>query len=88
MPGNKSQQTSSTTTQPWSGAQPALNTALSGAQNLYNSGVGSGVYTGSTVVPYDQETKNAMGGIGGNAYANVDGRGVSGKYRDINSLLR
>jgi hypothetical protein len=83
MPGNKSQQTSSTTTQPWSGAQPALNTALKGAQDLYNSGVGGGVYTGSTVVPYDVHTGNALNQLSANAYANTAGRGAGAQFQNI-----
>lgn len=83
MPGKSSQNTTTTNSAPWSGAQPALSTALSGAQNLYNSGVGSQVYTGSTVVPYDIDTTNALGQLNYNAYQNVGGRGASGQYQGI-----
>jgi len=86
MPGNSNKQTSSTTTQPWSGAQPALKTALSGAQNLYNSGVGSQVYTGQTYVNRDPNTTQALEGISRNAWNNSNGAGTSGQYQKaINS---
>jgi hypothetical protein len=43
--GGKTQTSSS---EPWSAAQPALKTTLSDAGKLYSSGVGGGVYTGAT----------------------------------------
>ncbi len=83
MTGSSKQQTTTTNTQPWSGAQPALKTALSGAQNLYNGGVGSQVYTGSTVVPYDLNTTNAVGQGARYGYDNSGGKGLSGQYQGI-----
>lgn len=82
MPSGK-QQTTTSTSSPWSGAQPALTQGLKEAQNLYSSGVGGQVYTGSTAVPYDIQTTNAMGGIAGNAYSNVGGKGISGQFQNI-----
>lgn len=78
-----SKQTTTTNSAPWSGAQPALSTALAGAQNLYNSGVGSQVYTGQTYAnpsPYTEDAAQATGRMG---YANIDGRGLSGQYQNI-----
>lgn len=56
--------------QPWSAAQPALKTGLQDAQSLYNSGaVGQAMqgYTGSTVVPYSDQTTAGMNAIQNNA---------------------
>lgn len=78
-----SKQTTTQSSAPWSGAQPALTQAVGGAQNLYNSGVGSQVYTGSTVVPWASQTTQAMGNIQKNANANVGGRGLSGQYQGV-----
>lgn len=75
-----------TTTQnsaPWSGAQPALSTALTGAQDLYKNGTGSQVYTDSTVVPWDAQTQKGMGIITNTANANSGGNGLSGQYQGI-----
>lgn len=83
MPGNKSQTTTTTNNQPWSGAQPALSTALSGAQNLYNSGVGGQVYTGQTYANPSDATYDAGAVNMRLGYNNVDGRGVSGQYQNI-----
>ncbi|MBS0257259.1 MAG: hypothetical protein JSR13_06030 [Proteobacteria bacterium] len=78
-----SKQTTTQTSSPWSGAQPALTQAIGGAQNLYNAGVGSQVYTGSTVVPWSNQTTQAMGNITNNANANSGGRGLSGHYQNV-----
>lgn len=83
MTGSSKQTTQTTNTAPWTGAQPALNAALSGAQNLYNSGVGSQVYSGSTVVPWDRQTINGQNSILANANANNNGQGASGQYQNI-----
>ena len=59
MSGDKSQ-TTSTNSAPWPAAQPALKQGLTDATKLYKSGVGSQPYTGSTVVPYAQQTIQGM----------------------------
>lgn len=82
MPGDK-KQTTTTNSAPWSVAQPALTTALTGAQQLYKDGVGGKVYTGSTVIPWDQQTKQGMNAITAGANANIDGAGLSGQYQDV-----
>ncbi len=83
--GSKNQTTTVQNTAPWSAAQPALQTGLNQAQNLFNAdptGQNS-VYKGSTVVPWSQQTQQAMGQIQGNAAANGGGGGVSGQFQDI-----
>lgn len=79
--GNK--QTTTQSSAPWSGAQPALTQAIGGAQNLYNSGVGSQVYTGSTVVPWASQTSQAMNNIQNVAGQNSGGSGLSGQYQGV-----
>jgi hypothetical protein len=83
MTGSSKQTTTTTNNAPWSGAQPALNTALAGAQNLYNSGVGGQVYTGSTVVPWDKQTVAGQNLITNAANANSGNKGLSGQYQGI-----
>ncbi len=78
-----SKQTSTQTSAPWSGAQPALTQSVTGAQNLYNNGVGAQVYNGSTVVPWSANTTRAMGNIQNNADANTGGAGLSGQYQSV-----
>lgn len=83
MTGSSKQTTQTTNSAPWTGAQPALNTALSGAQNLYNSGVGAGVYTGSTYTPWSKETQDSMKNLSNLGYDNLNGKGLSGQYQSI-----
>lgn len=78
-----SKQTTTTNSAPWAAAQPALSTALSGAQNLYNSGVGSGVYTGKTYVDRDWNTQNALDTLNINTANNSYGKGTSGQYQSV-----
>lgn len=67
-------QTTTGTSEPWKEAQPALKTGLSDATSLYKSGQGFQPYTGSTVVPYADQTmagmnaiqNQATGALGGN----------------------
>lgn len=65
----------SSTNAPWGPAQPALQQSITNAQNLYNQGVGAQPYTGSTVVPYANQTiqsMNALEGIAGGAQPAFD----------------
>jgi hypothetical protein len=78
-----SKQTTTSASEPWKGAQPALNQSIAGAQNLYNAGVGGQVYQGSTVVPWSQQTMNAMGTIENNANNNLTGGGISREYQGV-----
>ncbi|MBB4103573.1 hypothetical protein [Allorhizobium borbori] len=80
--GGKTQTTTSSNT-PWTAAQPALKTAIGGAEDLYKKGVGGDIYTDSTVVPWSQQTKTAMGGITSNVNANTGGQGLSGFYDKV-----
>lgn len=81
--GGSSKQTTQSTSEPWEGAQPALQSAIGEAQKLYGQGVGSGVYTGSTVVPWSGQTQQAMGSIQNTANANMGGQGLSGQYQNL-----
>lgn len=71
-------QTSTTQSQPWPEAQPYIKGALGDAKRLYGSGIGSQVYTGSTVVPFSQQTMQGMNAIQGQANQNMGGQGLSG----------
>lgn len=81
--GGDKQQTTQATSEPWKVAQPALKTAVTGAEKLYKQGVGGDIYTGSTVTPWDQQTKKGMGFIQSGANANLAGKGLSGEYQDV-----
>jgi len=59
-------QQSTTTNEPWSGAQPALNLAMSSAQNLFNQGPPQ-YYPGQTIAPFSAQTLAGMNGIQANA---------------------
>ena len=76
-------QTTTATNTPWESAQPALKTGLQDAETLYKGGVGGQVYTGSTVVPYSNQSMTGFGDIQSNAQANMGGQGLSGQYQGI-----
>ncbi|ASS55913.1 hypothetical protein [Rhizobium leguminosarum] len=78
-----SKQTTSSSSAPWAAAQPALKQGIGEAQKLYNNGTGAQVYGGSTVIPWNGDTQNGMDVTSRSAYANVDGRGLSGQYQGV-----
>jgi hypothetical protein len=82
MTGSSKQTTTqSTASEPWAAAQPALKTGLEDAQGLYKTGVGSQAYTGSTVVPFAQQTTQGMGGIQNLASQQAQSDGLTGEYQ-------
>lgn len=83
MGGGQQTTTQRSNNQPWGPAQPLLKTGLADAQTLYKQGVGGQPFTGSTVVPYAQQTTQGMGAIQNNANANLGGQGLSGQAQDI-----
>ena len=61
---NRTQSTMQTTNNsPWSAAQPALKTGLADAEALYKAGIGGQPYTGSTVVPFAQQSTRGFDNI-------------------------
>lgn len=66
MGGSKST-TQTASSEPWKEAQPALKTAIGDATKLYKAGVGFQPYTGSTVVPYANQTISGMNAMEGAA---------------------
>ncbi len=71
-----SSQTQTQTSEPWGPTKPLLEQGLADALKLYQSGVGSQVYTGSTVIPYSLQTTKGMNGLEG--LASRMGRGGGG----------
>lgn len=81
--GSKNTSTTVSNNEPWGAAQPALNTALSGAQNLYNSGQGAGVYGGQRVAGQSGQTTGGLAALTGAANANMGGQGLSGQLQGV-----
>lgn len=81
--GSKNTTTTVNNNEPWKGAQPALNTALSGAQGLYKSGNGFQVYQGPRVANQSSQTTGGLAALTGVANQNMGGQGLSGQYQDI-----
>lgn len=65
MPGGKQQVVESTTqsSEPWPAAQPYITKGLEEALRLFQGGQGFNTYPGSTVVPFSQQTNQALTGI-------------------------
>lgn len=84
---SKETTTQNTSSAPWAAAQPALQTGLNDAQSLYRSGVGSQAYTGSTVIPFANQTQQGITGMMGMAQGNVNSldnrHGLANQYQDI-----
>lgn len=80
---SKNETTQTTNSTPWTEQQPALKKGLAGAQNLYDAGIGSQVYQGSTVIPFAEQTMQGFNAIESNANDNMNGRGLSGQYQGI-----
>lgn len=83
MTGSSKQTTQTNSNAPWANAQPALNTAITGAQDLYKAGTGGEVYKDSTVIPWSSQSTQAMNNIQKGATANSGGAGLSGQYQGI-----
>ena len=83
MGSGTSTTTQATTAEPYKGAKPLIDTAMSDASKLYNKGIGGQTYTGSTVVPFANQTMAGMNNQMGLASNNVDGKGMSAPLQDI-----
>lgn len=76
MIGGGSSQKQTTSSEPWKPTQDLLKTGLADALKFYKDGIGSQVYTGSTVIPYSLQTMSGMNGL--EALASRMGRGGGG----------
>jgi hypothetical protein len=79
--GNSTTTTSSN--QPYKAAEPLLKQGMGDALNLYKNGGLVKPNTMSTVVPYAQQTTQAMGDLQNLAGANSGSNGLSGQYQNI-----
>ncbi|AWC25364.1 hypothetical protein CO731_04859 [Aminobacter sp. MSH1] len=81
--GGSNKSTQTTSNEPYSAAKPLLNQTMGDAHNLYKNGGLVKPNTQSTVVPYAQQTTQAMGGLQSLGQANTGGQGLSGQYQGI-----
>lgn len=81
--GGSNTQTTVANNSPWQPAQDYLKGTMNDASMLYKSGVGAQPFTGSTVIPYANQTTQGMGAIQNQASANMGGAGLSGASQDI-----
>jgi hypothetical protein len=79
--GNSTTTTSSN--QPYKAAEPLLKQGMGDALNLYKNGGLVKPNTMSTVVPYAQQTTQAMGDLQNLAGVNSGSNGLSGQYQSI-----
>lgn len=83
MSGGSKQQTTTQSNEPYKAAKPLLDKGMGDALSLYNSGNLVKPNEMSTVVPYDQQTSQAMGGLQSLGAANTGGQGLSGEFQRI-----
>ena len=81
--GGSSKQTQTTTNEPYAAAKPLLNQSMGDALKLYQNGGLVKPNTMNTVVPYAQQTTQAMGGLQGLGQANTGGAGLSSQLQGI-----
>ncbi|PDT47332.1 hypothetical protein CO661_14210 [Sinorhizobium fredii] len=81
--GGSNKTTTTSNSEPWKAAQPALKSGLSQAQKLFNADKDGSYYSGSTVVPWSQQTQQGMGFVQNNARANMGRTGLAGQYQDV-----
>lgn len=81
--GSKNTTTTVNNNEPWKNAQPALSTALSGAQSLYSSGTGAGIYEGPRVADQSSQTQGGLAALTGIGQSNMGGQGLSGQYQGV-----
>lgn len=79
-------QTQTTSAEPWKPTQDLLKTGLSDALKFYKDGIGSNIYTGSTVIPYSKQTQTGMNGLMG--LANRQDGGSGSLTAQMESLIR
>lgn len=68
---------------PWKPAQGLLRQGMSDALRAYRQGYGSNVYTGSTVVPFSEQTSQAYGNLSRTAQRNMGNNGLQGNLQGI-----
>ena len=86
MSGGQKQTTRSESA-PWKAAQPALQLGLKDAENIYKTGESFQPYTGSTVVPYSQQTQAGMTDIQNQAAGLMENNPFGGAAAKFGGLL-
>lgn len=76
-------ETTTSASEPWSGAQPVLNYTNDKALEYMQNGTGAGVYTDSTVTPMDSNSVSGYEHLTGISNDNMNGNGLSGQYQGI-----
>ncbi len=84
MGSTTSQQTSTSSSQPWDAQQPYLKQGFAEAQKIYNT-PGPGYYPGSTVAPASSSQTNAWNSANGQAAQN--GQGIANAQGFNNDVL-
>ena len=75
--------TTTTSSDPWSGAQPVLNYTNEKALEYMENGTGSDIYTDSTVTPMDSNSITGYDHLSNMSSDNMNGAGASGQYQSI-----
>ena len=75
--------TTTTSSDPWSGAQPVLNYTNEKALEYMENGTGSDIYTDSTVTPMDSNSITGYDHLSNMSSDNMNGAGASSQYQSI-----
>jgi hypothetical protein len=79
-------QTNNATAEPWEAAQPHIKQAMGDAQSLYESGIGFQPYTGSTVVPFSDQTMAAATDIEGRSAQDIVNNPFMGGFQNLSNI--
>lgn len=83
MTGGSSKNKTTSSSEPWKVAQPALKYGLDTALGYAQSGEGTAVYGGPRVAAQSGQTQSGLAGLTGIANDNMGGAGLSGQYQDV-----
>lgn len=91
--GSKPTQSNTSSTTPWSGADPALRLGINMAQNWLTNPESSKIYEGTTVIPFSQQTLAGMGqmqGVAQNAQDPMQNplKSYTGMFGVLNPIAR
>mgnify|MGYP006935472295 CR=1 FL=1 len=81
MPGGEKQSVQTSTTQPYKGSVKSIDQVLKDAYSTYQNG--PQVYTGSTVIPFSNQTVQAQKGLMGLANQNTGKNGLNNNLQGI-----
>lgn len=83
MPAGTQTTTQQSNPKPYKKARPLIDAALADGMRAYQKGIGGQTYTGSTVIPFSNQTTGGMNDLMRMAGQNSGGQGLSGNMQNL-----